>query len=246
MDKEDILQEIKRVAKASGGKAPGMQLFEKKTGIKRRDWYPTHWLRWSDALVEAGLEPNRLTKAYRENDLLRKFSEFIRELDHFPVSGEIELKCSQDVSFPGHGVMQFKRFGGKAELAKKIIRFCGADGADSEWQDVVEICEDIANSGELSPRNAIVLNVPKPTGSVYMIKAGNDYKIGKTFNIGRRRSELSIQLPKKHNLICELKTPFPAAVEAYWHNRFSSKRGNGEWFKLSAEDIKAFKRMDLK
>jgi hypothetical protein len=54
MNRRQILAEIKRIVLANGGHAPGVQAFERTTGVKKSDWYPHIWLRWGDALVEAG------------------------------------------------------------------------------------------------------------------------------------------------------------------------------------------------
>ena len=51
-----IISEIQRLTRENAGKPPGKQKFTKETNIKFSEWYPSLWLRWGDALNEAGFE----------------------------------------------------------------------------------------------------------------------------------------------------------------------------------------------
>ncbi len=90
---------------------------------------------------------------------------------------------------------------------------------------------------ESSPESSAV-------GYVYMLKHGSrrEYKIGRTNSPVRREGELGIQLPEKLEPIHYIKTDDPAGIESYWHSRFAANRKEGEWFELTAQDVRAFKR----
>jgi hypothetical protein len=235
MDKQHIINEIKRTAEKNGGLPLGTERFFSETGIRKPDWYGKYWARWGDALIEAGYDPNKFRGAYEDQWIIEKFISLIRELGKYPVGGELRLKAKQDKDFPSHNV--FSRVGGKNELAKKILEYCGNKGG---FDDIVKICEPIVSDDKA------VSNVAKEEqveiGYVYLIKSGRYYKVGRTNALGRREYELGIQLPDKVVTVHTIKTDDPAGIEAYWHGRFQDRRKNGEWFELSAEDVKAFKR----
>jgi hypothetical protein len=43
-------------------------------------------------------------------------------------------------------------------------------------------------------------------------------------------------------MIRAISTDDASGIEAYWHKRFAEKRRGGEWFELTADDLRVFKR----
>lgn len=238
MNKQEILSGIQQIASEDGGTAPGWQTFANKTGISRTDWYPNLWHRWGDAIREAGCQPNEFKSSYDIAFLLEKYIEFIRELDHFPIESELRNKRKNDNNFPSHGA--FRQLGSKRERVQKILEYCKGK---SELDDIVSICSKVIKTSR--EKVDIIDKVDSgKVGYVCLIQHGKrkEYKIGRTSNPIRREGEIRLELPEKIQPIHFIQTDDPSGIEKYWHSRFSSKRKEGEWFSLTTEDIKAFKR----
>jgi Meiotically up-regulated gene 113 len=235
MTKQHILQEIKRTAMANGGVPLGRIRFFNETGIRESDWKSIHWIRWNDAVREAGLTPNKKTQAYDDKWLIMKLISLSRDLGHFPIYAEIAMKTRNDQEFPH--ARTFDRLGTKSELVLKIADYCQTHEG---FEDVLSMCRAIAepNLVAIEDRSDSATEI----GFVYLLKSGRFYKIGRTNAGGRREYELAIQLPEKANIIHQIRTDDPVGIENYWHMRFENQRKNGEWFDLNAAEIKAFKR----
>ena len=238
MDKEHIISEIQRTAKANGGVALGWRRFGEETGIRYYDWYGQFWTRWNDAVRESGLEPNRMSEAYDDEFLLEKLVLLTRRLARVPTQGDLLLAAKGEPAFPSEKV--FRRLGSKPQRASRVIAFCAAN---PEHGDVAALWTAIAVPERSADVEAADM-APPVFGYVYLLKHGSrrEYKIGRTNNPLRREGEIGIQLPEKLQPIHYIKTDDPVGIENYWHARFANKRKEGEWFALTAQDVRAFKR----
>ncbi len=81
-------------------------------------------------------------------------------------------------------------------------------------------------------------------GHVYLLEGGGYHKIGRSKNAEWRHRNLGILMPFEVSLEHVIKTSTPKKVEAYWHSRYGEKRSNGEWFKLSNQDVLLFRSFD--
>ena len=125
MNKEHVIDEIRRTAKANGGVALGWRRFEEVTGIRYYDWYGQLWTRWGDAVREAGFEPNRMSAAYDDGFLLEQLVVLTRRLGRVPIQGDLLLASKGDSTFPSEKV--FRRFGSKPQRVSRVIAFCEAN-----------------------------------------------------------------------------------------------------------------------
>lgn len=237
MDKQEIIEEIRRTAKLNNGKTLGVRRFENETGIKENDWFPRYWLRWGDAVKEAGFSPNQMSTAISNDDAFEKLIDLIRELGHFPIQGEMTRKKEQDPAFPSEKV--FRKFGGKKKLAAAVVNYCRMR---VDLEDVIELCSVHVGKDEPVLADDTQTEQAEGDGFVYLMKSGRHYKIGRTDAVGRRHSEIKTQMPEDVEVVHHIRTDDPSGIEAYWHKRFAAKRKNGEWFDLTRADINAFKR----
>jgi hypothetical protein len=237
MDKDHIIREIRRTANANGGVALGWRRFEAETGIRYYDWFGQYWTRWGDAVREAGFEPNRMSEAFDDGYLVEQLALLTRRLGHVPTQGDLLLATRSDPEFPSEKV--FRPLGSKPERAARILAYCegntGYDDVAALWRQI-PTAQPVATDTEPE-------DTPAVAGYVYLLKHGSrEYKIGRTNNPLRREGELGIQLPEKCQPVHYIQTDDPEGVEAYWHRRFASKRKEGEWFALTLQDVRAFKR----
>lgn len=237
--KAQILDEIRRTAEGNNGRPLGLRAFETETGIRSSDWMGKLWARWSDAVIEAGLEPNELQGRKDDQHLLEQLALLAREIGRFPAANDLKLKARTTPGFPWNNT--FERLGNVRSVANQVRDFAVERG----WDDVAVICDKkLASRSDASQHREVrTTETPEDAiGYVYLLKSGRHHKIGRSNAPGRRERELQIQLPEKAEIVHEIKTDDVVGIENYWHNRFADRRKNGEWFELTAKDVAAFKR----
>ena len=155
-----------------------------------------------------------------------------RQLGRFPTNSELLLLRSSDPDIPNPSVVK-RHFGGRDDLIAVISKLAAEN---PNYADIVPLLPAV----RLAPPTRVG---PKATGGhVYLLKSGDFYKIGRSEELERRVKEITVALPDKVTLIHSILTDDPPGIEGYWHRRFADRRANGEWFKLTASDVAAFRK----
>lgn len=87
---------------------------------------------------------------------------------------------------------------------------------------------------------------PKQKRAGYVYLLCNDkghYKIGKSVDIANRQKTFGVLLPFDVEFIHVIKSDQYTKLELSLHEKFASKRINGEWFALNADDIAYIKSL---
>src|SRR5262245_7060527 len=100
MHRDHIISEIQRTATANGGVPLGRARFERETGIGRHAWYGKHWISWSDAVREAGFEPNTRRQPCEPSLLIEKLVALTRSLGRLPILADLLFARNHDSTFP--------------------------------------------------------------------------------------------------------------------------------------------------
>ena len=237
--RDEILRAIRRTAAENGGRPVGRSRLTHLTGITEYA-VAQHWPNFGEAVREAGFEPNSLNPPLDDRVVLGRFVALTRELGHVPTSNELRRARADDPSFPSRGV--FDRLGSKADRTARALEYCRADPACADVALIFEVA-DGADGRSSGRRDHPDVAGQRAVGFVYLARGHpGEFKVGRTNLVDRRVAELGAMSAIEPVLIHAIETDDPVGVEAYWHRRFAEKRMRGEWFRLGAADVAAFRR----
>jgi hypothetical protein len=155
-----ILNEIRRLAEANGGKPLGFRLFESETGIRQAAWRGVYWARWSDAVAEAGLQPNVRLAKMDEGLFLTQLAEAFRNFGKVPVLAELRIYRRSHPDFPHRAIV--RHFKSVANMHHRLAEWAGTNEG---YADVAAMLVDGVSDAE--PENK-----RSAEGFVYLIRWG--------------------------------------------------------------------------
>lgn len=147
----------------------------------------------------------------------------------------MEMHRRSDPGVPSTKTLR-AHFGGQAEATDRLRQWAAGRA------DFADVAALVGPPSATAPSVSLKRPTNKPDGFVYLIRSGPHHKIGRSEELERRVKQIRVALPDAAVLEHSIRTDDPAGIEAYWHRRFGDRRANGEWFKLTAADVAAFKR----
>jgi hypothetical protein len=237
LTKDELIKKILKYSKDNNGQTPSEKQFYEYVGIGIYDLKKCGWAYYGELVREAGLTPNKFDKTkYTHDQLCELFIETIREKNTWPTRGRLDVKHHINPNFPDSSTF-YKKLGLTGKLAQSILEFVEDK---QNYDDVIKICNAVFKEHKDLDQLSEDQNLIK--GYVYLGKQHGKYKIGRTDNLQRRREDITLLGSEPIEWEHSIETDDMKGVERYWHNRFQKKRERGEWFKLSRQDVKAFKR----
>lgn len=169
--RDQILQAVKKAAGKEDTKTIGRERFQLITGIRDAEWM-YYWPKWSDVLIEAGLQPGTMQGKLDDNSVIVALIPLIREKGRWPTIPEMRIYSREHPGFPSHNTIRAR--GDRPTLAGILLKYCSNK---PELNDIVKICEPLVivdqNNEEFESQERI-------QGYVYLMKSGQFYKIGKS------------------------------------------------------------------
>lgn len=242
LEKAAVIRAIQRLAEQNGGVPIGKERFVAETGIPDYLFQGRLWISWSEAIREAGYEPNPFGLARLDDEhLLRQLAGLTRKLGRFPTKAHIRMEKRTDAAFPSATTIG-SRLGTRAQQISRLRAYIETA---PEFADIAGLLTMVADEPitEL-PDDAVDASQPVG-GFVYLVRSGKYHKVGRSNEHGRRTYEIGLQLPEKLEVVHTIETDDAIGIERYWHERFRDRRRNGEWFVLTKADVAAFKRRRL-
>jgi hypothetical protein len=82
--RNEIIALVRKMPTEADGLLPGQRKFATDTGIKDHVWRGKIWVKWTDALAEAGFNSLKWVEKFDDEFLLTKLGDFAVRLGHFP------------------------------------------------------------------------------------------------------------------------------------------------------------------
>jgi hypothetical protein len=184
--REEIIEEIRRIATSNNGKPLGLDAFKRLTGIRESDWRGIFWARWNDALLEAGFPPNDMARKTDDEAVFRALVEVMRQVGKFPTVSEYQLFRRNNGSLPSDRAIYRSR-----------SRRLGVLAGFRDWLSTHPECNDVALYVPQSLRSDPAEVSNATDGFVYLTKSGVHFKVGRSDEIERRVKEIRTALPDK-------------------------------------------------
>ena len=226
--REQIIAEIRRLA-AEIGRPPGVRHFQTRTGLAQHLWRGRYWARWSDALREAGLEPNPPFLRPHSDEVFEQLAVATRSFGRFPTGPELAIYRQ---THPAPTALTLRcHFGGKSGAISRLRDWAAAR---PDYADVVAL---------LPSPQALKRDQPgEAEGLLRLFRCRHSYRFVRTGESDDRKTWPPVAIPASATQEHAIRTDDPAGVEAYWTRRFAYRRIDPEWYALTAEDVAAFRR----